>query len=315
MVATMQATKYNIGWDVRGWNCDKNPRSRDAIVILDSDRRIHGAPWRGNLREQINRANTTSEWVKALFELCEADHSAERLDVVLAINTPLGFSAELVSLAASRQPYAGALREHSANPYIFRQTERLLFRDGFTPLSPVKDIIGRQATKGMHVLAKFAPNLASCGVWTGDKSLTVIETYPAARKHSATMSRLRGDHEPLDDEDEDDALTCALAANLFSEQGKQSKPLDEFKGMPPVPPIAVHRRRSNPFVKEMIRDRKAGRKDQKDPLPWDALENPPNGVPDSEGWIWVPIDVKFPRLNYAPPLFFFNITKKGRTSC
>ncbi len=118
----MQAIKYNIGWDVGGWNCDENPRSRDAIVILDSGRRIHGVPWRGNLREQINQANTTDEWVKALFDLCEADHPAERLDVVLAIDTPLGFSAEFVRLAASRQPIAGALKGHSANPYVFRQT-------------------------------------------------------------------------------------------------------------------------------------------------------------------------------------------------
>jgi hypothetical protein len=32
MAATMHTTKYNIGWDVGGWNCDKNPRGRDAIV-------------------------------------------------------------------------------------------------------------------------------------------------------------------------------------------------------------------------------------------------------------------------------------------
>ena len=23
-----------IGWDVGGWNCDKNPTSRDALVVL-----------------------------------------------------------------------------------------------------------------------------------------------------------------------------------------------------------------------------------------------------------------------------------------
>ena len=30
---------FSIGWDVGGWNCDKNQRSRDAIVILNPDLR------------------------------------------------------------------------------------------------------------------------------------------------------------------------------------------------------------------------------------------------------------------------------------
>jgi hypothetical protein len=29
---------YFIGWDVGGWNCEANPNSRDAIVILDNKR-------------------------------------------------------------------------------------------------------------------------------------------------------------------------------------------------------------------------------------------------------------------------------------
>jgi hypothetical protein len=29
------ANGFCIGWDVGGWNCDHNPNSRDAIVILD----------------------------------------------------------------------------------------------------------------------------------------------------------------------------------------------------------------------------------------------------------------------------------------
>ena len=96
MNETAQPSNYNIGWDVGGWNCDKNPRSRDAIVILDAERRIHGTPWRGNLREKINAANTTDDWIEALFELCGVDHPGERLDVVLAIDTPLGFSAAML---------------------------------------------------------------------------------------------------------------------------------------------------------------------------------------------------------------------------
>lgn len=31
-----------IGWDVGAWNCDKNPISRDALVVLDSQRNLMG---------------------------------------------------------------------------------------------------------------------------------------------------------------------------------------------------------------------------------------------------------------------------------
>jgi hypothetical protein len=46
--------QFFIGWDVGGWNCDRNNKSRDAVVILDESRAIVGKPWRGNLRKQIN---------------------------------------------------------------------------------------------------------------------------------------------------------------------------------------------------------------------------------------------------------------------
>ena len=39
------AKQFFIGWDVGGWNCDRNRSSRDAIVILDTERRIVGTPW------------------------------------------------------------------------------------------------------------------------------------------------------------------------------------------------------------------------------------------------------------------------------
>ena len=32
------ASALFIGWDVGGWNCDKNPASRDALVVLDAGR-------------------------------------------------------------------------------------------------------------------------------------------------------------------------------------------------------------------------------------------------------------------------------------
>ena len=36
MSSQPQPTTFFIGWDVGGWNCEKNAKSRDALVILDS---------------------------------------------------------------------------------------------------------------------------------------------------------------------------------------------------------------------------------------------------------------------------------------
>ena len=210
-----EKTTYFIGWDVGAWNCDRNPRSRDAIVILDSQLAVVGRPWRGNLRSSINEATTASEWMRMLFEMCNAEFRFERCNVTFAIDTPLGFSEEFLSLACSLQPLAVSIGGSQTNRYLFRQTERYLFDQGLTPMSALKDMIGSQATKGMHVLARFANHLASCGVWTNKGFLTVIEAYPAACKGSAIIRELR-EHAPLGHEDKEDALTCALVAYLYS---------------------------------------------------------------------------------------------------
>ena len=76
--------------------------------------------------------------------------------------------------------------------------------------------LGSQATKGMHFLAKFANRGAGCGVWTDGGSLTAIEAYPSACKGSAMIQGLRQRFSPLDHEDKEDALTCALVAHLFA---------------------------------------------------------------------------------------------------
>ena len=112
---------YFLGWDVGGWNCDKNGKSRDAIVILNQNVEIVGKPWRGNLRV------------------------------------------------------------------------------------PIKDMIGSQATKGIHTVAKFAPRRPSRGVWADCIGLTAIEGYPSACKYSATIMALWSRFRPLGHEDFDDA--------------------------------------------------------------------------------------------------------------
>ena len=165
---------YFIGWDVGGWNCDRNNRSRDAVVILDDQLQIVGFPWRGNMRATLNESTNTREWIYGLFNLCRADMPSDAFAVTMGIDTPLGFSRSFLDLTTTLQPVA-VIGESGTNPYLFRATERFLFGRGITPLSAIKDMIGSQATKGMHALARFAPNPVTCGVWSDSDFLTAIE--------------------------------------------------------------------------------------------------------------------------------------------
>lgn len=216
MIVGDPPSRYFIGWDVGGWNCERNARSRDAIVILDRKRAPVGTPWRGNLRESITSSPTTGAWLDALFELCHAPVPARGSQITLALDAPLGFSEEFVRLV-SGQGFAAVSDRSENNTYLFRHTERWLFGQGKTPLSAVKDMIGSQATKAMHVLAKFAPRVESCGVWSDGESLRVIETYPAAcRDRMPPEAALEG-CPPLGHDDIDDARICALIAYLYGE--------------------------------------------------------------------------------------------------
>ena len=206
---------FFIGWDVGGWNCDKNGSSRDAIVILDDALAIVGEPWRGNLRECIATSTTTDEWLKALFAKCEAEHPEQPRRVTMAIDTPLGFPDDFVDLI-TRQGCVEPDETSGRNRYLFRQTERHLFERGLKPLSAIKDMIGSQATKGMHVLSKFASQIESCGVWTDGRGFRVIETYPTACRSTPVMKTLLKGRKPLGHADKDDARICAVVAHLFA---------------------------------------------------------------------------------------------------
>lgn len=211
-----QTKTYSIGWDVGGWNCDYNAKSRDAIVILSENQNIVGEPWRGNLRETINKASTSQEWVCQLFDLCHSDLTDNTVEVTLAIDAPLGFSTEFQNLITSRTTQS-TIGPSTTNQYLYRKTERLLFERHKRPLSAIKDMIGSQATKGMHVLAKFAGRVQSCGVWSDDgQTLTMIEAYPSCCKESRIVKELlnairlcavNGDIQ--------DAAICAVIAHLF----------------------------------------------------------------------------------------------------
>lgn len=220
MKLSIASPSFFIGWDVGGWNCDKNGRSRDAIVILNDTLAIVGQPWRGNLRESITAATTTNDWLNALFRKCKAEYPVGAVAVTMAIDTPLGFSAEFVALITGQ----GGIEPNETsglNRYLFRHTERHLFDRGLRPLSAIKDMIGSQATKGMHVLAKFAPKIESCGVWTDGHGFRAIETYPTACRVTPEIKELLKGSLSLGHDDKDDARVCALLAHLFATKRPQ----------------------------------------------------------------------------------------------
>lgn len=165
-----------IGWDVGGWNCDKNPNSRDALVALDGTGARIGQPWRGNLRQTVNTATTAADFLTAILALCKLPAPALPR-ATIAIDAPLGFPAAFSQLITGGEALS-QVGQSAANPYLYRATERRLVAEGVTPLSAVKDMIGSQSTKAMHAVARYTRRIAP-GVWSDGAHLTLIETYPA----------------------------------------------------------------------------------------------------------------------------------------
>jgi predicted nuclease with RNAse H fold len=218
-MSATQRDRYSVGWDVGGWNCDKNPRSRDAIVILDNDALIVGTPWRGNLRESILQAASAAEWVAALFALCRLAAPERPCRVTLGIDAPLAFPEafiELITKGVAAEPS----KVSSQNGYLFRYTERRLAAEGFPPLSPIKGMIGSQATKAMHVAAKFTRPTGVTGVWSDGAGLTLFETYPTVCRRAPLVCEVialhEARHEAITQEDIRDAFVCAAVAHLYA---------------------------------------------------------------------------------------------------
>lgn len=204
-----------VGWDVGGWNCDKNSSSRDALVIVDARGELLGQPWRGNLRHVINDAVSTAEFLAKIFDLCGLANGFSANSVTIAIDAPLCFPSSLIALLTEGriERYLG---DSAANPYLYRFTERRLATPQNVPLSAVKDMIGSQSSKAIHARAKFAPSLQSLGVWSDGGTTRFIETYPAAcRRRTAGikelgLSGLNGHNDIID------AGVCALIAHRFA---------------------------------------------------------------------------------------------------
>lgn len=199
--------KYYIGWDVGAWNCDTNQKSRDAIVIISPDNKIAYGN-RNNVKDWLNTAKTTREILTILFHHCGLKYKEE--EVILAIDTPLGFSEAFVSLL-TKGTICETIADFSSNSYLFRKTEQFLYENGFKPLSALNHMIGAQATKGIHFISKFAPTIESLGVWKSqDEKLTVIETYPSANKKIEKRVELQTAHQDIQD-----ACNCAEIAKIF----------------------------------------------------------------------------------------------------
>ncbi|MBF9060727.1 DUF429 domain-containing protein [Rhodobacterales bacterium HKCCSP123] len=212
--AELVKTDYYVGWDVGGWNCDKNPNSRDAIVILDANGAATGSSWRGNLTKYINAAAKTHEFLDQLFAICgRRDFDPRDHRVVLAIDAPLGFP-EAFQRLLSLNAVSAEIGTSASNEYLFRTTERRLVDEGVQPLSAIKDMIGSQATKAMHVIGKFAPSSPEVGVWSDGGLLTVIETYPALCRTRLGQDRPNSSGREADIAD---AEICARVALAFGQ--------------------------------------------------------------------------------------------------
>lgn len=216
----MSVEKYYIGWDVGAWNCDKNKSSRDGIVILNKDGCIIGK-CRGSLRDLINSSETDQQFLTNLFKECNLTYQDQH--IVLAIDAPLGYSDAFVKLISANDAFDKDINDFKDNPYLFRATERFLYDQDYTPLSAVNHMIGSQSTKAIHFISKFECSVESVGIWkTGNKRLTVIETYPAVNNVDVPAE--------LDDQHTDinDAFKCAYIAKVFDQdRSKLYSPIND----------------------------------------------------------------------------------------
>ncbi|PAR26763.1 hypothetical protein [Vibrio metoecus] len=222
---------WYIGWDVGAWNCEKNANSRDALVVLNPQGELVGKPWRGNLRDTVAVAANYTDWLFMVAKLCQFDAKTKALftvqNLVMAIDTPLGFSNGLLQLLqgeAVTTPFTASCD----NPYLYRHTERVLFAHGFSPLSAVKDMIGSQATKGLHLLRKFGFTPSQSGVWQLNQSsqnqcqYSALESYPTVLKTSTLVAQYIEQLRSQTDfnnwhQDIQDAAYCAIAALLYQQ--------------------------------------------------------------------------------------------------
>jgi len=232
-----------VGWDVGGWNCDRNRTSRDAVCAIAGDLEnleLVGIPWRGAIRAQLLNADGRPDFLLNLLEIHETfEH------IVVAIDTPLGWPVSLQGLITSANQNVAVPDEPGLNPFLFRGTERALNQAGIATLSAVRDQIGSQSTKGQTFLTSLGFERSQNRVGEWRKGIwTAIETYPAPCYHSPLETcyaeRLRRQDRFLTAtragawvnvaSDLADAVMCAVVAAVFHEDPSQLRgPTSEQK--------------------------------------------------------------------------------------
>ena len=234
--------KLYMGWDVGGWHCDRNRESRDALVVLtlgtDGQPALAGKAWRGSLRSTLTSHNG-SDLVRAMLRHCDVSLDGAEA-IMIAIDAPLGWPRAMLDLANGGDLTDVSDRDFE-NPYTRRQTELDLIRQGFAPLSNVRDMIGSQSTKAMHFLraADLVPQPRAR--WCAG-SVTAIETYPAVALKNARCSARHGQlmdtllsRQPIikpAQSDVRDALACAVVAYSASEHPETV--VEPPEGYPPL---------------------------------------------------------------------------------
>jgi hypothetical protein len=213
----LKHSTIGVGWDIGGWNCDNNSKSRDALVIVGALGELLGQPWRGNLRHVINEAVSTADFLAKIFGLCRLASGFSNSSVTVAIDAPLCFPESLIALLTAGRTER-SLGDSAANPYLYRFTERRL---ATVPLSTVKDMIGSQSTKAIHATA---PTIQSLGVWSDGGTTRFIETYPAACRRRAAGTEELGLIGLSGHNDIIDAGVCALIAHRFATSPQTLEP-------------------------------------------------------------------------------------------
>lgn len=219
-----------LGWDVGGWHGE---RDGVAALLLHPDGTITRVGRTGchALGPVIAASALSLEHLAALAGVAHLVPRAAR--IVVGIDAPLAFPrafAEVVSgpPEAVRTPFGGVpFGRFIDNPLAFRHTDRVVFAEtGKLPLSPALDSLTNNATKARAAAAQLrarTPAEVSVLPFTPDGAcVAMLEVYPALwkpfRSRQAAPAALR---ELLDayyavaDEDERDALLCALVAASY----------------------------------------------------------------------------------------------------
>jgi len=102
-----------------------NNKSRDAIVVLDSDLEVFGTPCRGNIKNILLRSETIDNFVQYIFDESEINHKYNpKTDCCcIAIDTPLAFPKPFINLVSYKKAYEHEkyFDQSHSNPYLFRK--------------------------------------------------------------------------------------------------------------------------------------------------------------------------------------------------